>query len=100
MFARRRLLFAVSRTLEVKGIVCIEPLVPFALLEGERLSKGDRLELRRPDGAVIQTTIYGLEWPYPSKGALIMTLPPQVKKTDVPEGTEIWKVHSDEESCE
>jgi hypothetical protein len=89
-----RFLFAITGTFEVKGIVCVEPLVPFALCEGERLKKGDILELRKPDGSVVQTTLFGLEWPSPSRGALIMTLPPPLTKNDVPAGTEIWKMRS------
>jgi hypothetical protein len=87
-----RFLFAVSRTFEAKGIVCIEPLVPLASCDD--LKKGDILELRKPDGSVIETTLFGLEWPIPSRGALIMTLPPPIKKNDVPSGTQIWKVRS------
>ena len=69
MPAPAKLLFLVSGTSEVKGTVCIEPFVPFSLLECEQLKKGDRLELRRPDGTITQTTVLGLEWPYPSRGA-------------------------------
>jgi hypothetical protein len=90
-----RLLFVVTGTFEVRGIVCIEPLVPFALLEREQLKKGDKLELRQPDRSVMQTTLYGLEWVVPSKGALLMTLPPPLKKDDVPPGAEICKIQSD-----
>ena len=89
-----RFLFAITATFEVKGAVCVEPPVPFELCEVEGLKAGDMLELRRPDGSVINRTILSLEWPFPSRGALVMTLSPQVKKDDVPAGTEIWKVKS------
>lgn len=65
-----------------------------ALLESEQLKEGDNLELRKPDGSVIQTAAYGLEWVVPSGGALCLTLPPPLRKEDVPPGTEIWKVQS------
>jgi hypothetical protein len=90
-----RLLFVVTGTFEVRGIICVEPQVPFALLEREQLKKGDKLELRKPDGSVTQTIVYGLEWVVPSKGALCMTLPPPLRRDDVPPGTEICKVQSD-----
>ena len=89
-----QLLFVVTGTFTVRDVVCVEPLVPFALLETEQLKKGDNLELRKPDGSVIQTAVYGLEWVVPSRGALCMTLPPPLRKEDVPPGTEIWKVQS------
>ena len=89
-----QLLFVVTGTFTVRDVVCIEPLVPFALLESEQLKKGDKLELRKPDRSVIQTSVYGLEWVVPSSGALCMTLPPPLRKEDVPPGTEIWKVQS------
>ena len=90
-----RLLFVVTGTFEVRGVICIEPLVPFALLEREQLKKGDKLELRKPDKSVTQTTVHGLEWVVPSKGALCLTLPPPLRKDDAPPGTEIWKVQPD-----
>jgi hypothetical protein len=90
-----QLLFVVTGTFKVRDLVCVEPLVPVALLEREQLKKGDKLELRKPDGSVTQTAVYGLEWVVPSKGALCVTLPPPLRKEDVPPGTEIWKVQSD-----
>jgi hypothetical protein len=88
MTALARLLFVVSGTFKVRDVMCVEPLVPFALLEREQLKKGDKLELRKPDGSVTQTTVYGLEWMVPSKGALCMTLPPLLREDDIPPGTE------------
>jgi hypothetical protein len=95
MPALERLLLVVTGTFEVRDVVCVEPLIPFALLEREQLKKGDKLELRKQDGGVTKTTVYGLEWVFPSKGALCMTLPPPLIKDDVPPGTEIWRIKSD-----
>src|SRR6202035_2432957 len=77
-----QLLFVVTGTFKVRDMICLEPLVPFALLEREQLMKGDKLELRKPDGSVTQSTVYGLNWMVPSRGSLCMTLPPPLRMED------------------
>ena len=91
----RRLLI-VSDIFEFEdGSINLAPLVPFTVLDperGERLKAGDQLELRRPDGTIIKTTLYGLNWLSPSRGTMGLALNKPITKADVPIGTEIWKV--------
>jgi hypothetical protein len=54
------------------------------------LKAGGRLELRRPDGTRIYPTLYGLDWPSPSRGKLGLSVDKSLTKADVPFGTEIW----------
>jgi hypothetical protein len=64
-----RLLVVVDDTFEFQdGTLHSSPLVAIAALEGVRA--GDPLELRRPDGTTIHTTLYGLDWPSPMRGEM------------------------------
>jgi len=76
------------------GRIVLAPPVPSSLIDGagEGLKPGDKLELRRPDGTVLQTALAGFEWPSPSVGGLCISLGTALTKADVPVGTEIWKV--------
>lgn len=73
------------------GLLLFMPTVRFALADEVHLRTGDRLELRRPDGTALQTTLYGLARSSPSDGTLGIGVKP-FTKADVPIGTEIWKV--------
>ena len=73
------------------GCLAFTPSVPFALADSVRLRSGYHLELRRPDGTVLQTTLYGVVRFTPSNGTVGISLKP-FSKADVPIGTEIWKV--------
>jgi hypothetical protein len=69
--------------------------VPHALVNpqrGEKLKRGDQLELRTPNGKIIKIKLFGLGWPSPDKGGLIIQLEPSIAKDDIPLGTEIWKL--------
>ena len=74
-----------------KGLLVFTPSVSFAFADDVQLRPGDRLELRRPDTTVLQTTLYALGRSTPSDGTLGITVNP-FSKADVPIGTEIWKV--------
>jgi hypothetical protein len=91
-----RRLVVVTDVFEVVGrCICALPVLPYALVDpqqGEPLKPGDQLELRRPSGEAIKVRLYGLGWPSPAKGGLIIQLEPSVSKGDIPLGTEIWKV--------
>jgi hypothetical protein len=52
----------------------------------------DPIQIRRPDGQVLDTYVEGFEMASGSavKGRLVVRLPRSVTKSDVPKGTEIW----------
>ena len=85
-----RLLLVVEDVFEFQdGTVHLSPLVAIPTLEG--LKAGDALELRRPDGTAIRTPLYGLDWPYPMRGQLGLSVNKPLTKADIPVSTEIWK---------
>lgn len=56
-----------------------------------RVAPGMSIELRRPDGTLLATTIRAIEWfQTPPQPAAPLLLPPEIAKEDVPEGTEVW----------
>ena len=57
--------------------------------KGWKLSDGEPLELRRPDGTSLQTTIAAIELGGRGKFTAIL-LPRELTKDDVPIGTEVW----------
>src|ERR1043166_3974640 len=73
------------------GLLLFAPTVPFAMADNVHLRTGDRLELRRPDGTVLQTTLFGVVTASPSDGTVGISVK-TFTKADVPIGTEIWKV--------
>jgi hypothetical protein len=96
MNATVRRLIVVTDVFEISGRgICLAPLVPHVLIDpdlGERLRPGDQLELRKPDGTVTTVKLYGLGIFRPSQGGLSIELGPAITKSDVPIGTEIWRV--------
>ena len=85
-------LIVVDDVFEIQdALLAFAPSVPFALADSVRLRNGDRLELRRPDGTVLQTTLHAVVRFTPSNGTVGISLKP-FSKADVPIGTEIWKV--------
>ncbi len=54
---------------------------------------GDPIELRKPDGSVVRTHIYGIEipaGPNRRKDCFPISLPPEFTKRGIPIGTEVW----------
>jgi hypothetical protein len=85
-------LIVVNNVFELTGgVLAFMPCVPYALADQVRLRAKDHLELRRPNGTLLQTTLYGLVRSSPSDGAVGISISP-FTKADVPIGTEIWKV--------
>jgi hypothetical protein len=74
------------------GTVHFAPAVPIPTADRVFLRAGDQLELRRPDGSVIKTTLHGIDCFSPSNGMVGLGLGKPLSKTDIPVGTEIWKV--------
>ena len=73
------------------GLLLFTPTLPFAVADSVHLRTRDCLELRRPDGTVLQTTLLGIVRHSPSDGTIGISVKP-FTKADVPIGTEIWKV--------
>ncbi len=88
-----RMLFKVEHCFEIRnhGVVILPGIVPQGY---QRFRVGDSLELRRPDGTAVITSIVGLEFmnPMPANHALAVVLPTQLTKVDVPVGTEVWSI--------
>ena len=57
-----------------------------------RFFVGDQVELRREDGVTLQTKLAGIEHflGLDRRSSWGLQLPPEVKETDTPAGTEIW----------
>jgi hypothetical protein len=86
-----KLLLVVDDIFEFQdGTLHFSPLVALPTLKG--LKEGDALELRRPDGTPIRTRLYAFDWPYPMRGQCGVSVNKPLTKTDIPVGTEIWRV--------
>jgi len=76
-----------------RGLVFVPGIVPIG---DERFRVGDPLLLRRPDGTCLETVISGLALCCPNPRHEVDVLLKGLTKHDVPIGTEIWSVDSDE----
>jgi hypothetical protein len=74
------------------GTLHFSPAVPIPTADRVHLREGDRLELRRPDGSIVKTTLHGIDRLSPSNGMVGLGLGKPLTKMDIPVGTEIWKV--------
>jgi hypothetical protein len=87
-----KLLFTVEDKFEISGRGCvIVPAIPEGL--DFRIRAKDQIELRTPDGHVFQTHIASVELAKPQDGSscrMVIMLPPDIAKQDVPTGTEVW----------
>jgi hypothetical protein len=92
LFVVARLLFTVTETFTVQGqgVVLLPELKPVG---EEGFKVGDRLILKRPDGAEDVVRIAGLELlkPLDGKGQLVVMLSGK-NKENAPIGTEVWSV--------
>jgi hypothetical protein len=87
------LLIVVADVFELQdGTLHFAPGVPFVVADETRLKPGDHLELRRPDGSIVETNLLGLDLFYPTNGTVGLGLGKPLTKKDIPVGTEIWKV--------
>jgi hypothetical protein len=87
------LLITISEVFEFQdGTLHFAPAVPFAVVEGAGLKQGDQLELRRPDGTTLITTLHSFDFLVPSHGKVGLCLNKPLTKDEIPVGTEIWKV--------
>jgi len=88
-------LFVVERTFTVFGRgIALLPGVP-KFEPGPRVAPGMSIELRRPDGTILATTIRAIEWfQTPPQPAAPLLMPAEIAKEEVPEGTEVWLADS------
>jgi hypothetical protein len=77
------------------GTLHFSPAVRFPAADRLRLKVGDHLELRRPDGTIIKSVLHGIDTFSPSNGTVGLCISKPFTKTDIPVGTEIWKVDQD-----
>jgi len=84
-------LFVVEGTFTIFGRgIALLPGVP-KHEPGPRVAPGMSIELRRPDGTILATTIRAIEWfQTPPQPAAPLLMPPEIAKEEVPEGTEVW----------
>jgi hypothetical protein len=88
-----RFLCRVEDVFEITGRGCVlTPGVSEATPGDIKVRADDAIELRRPDGSVLHTRIHALEFlDGPGKRSCVpVILPPELTKSDVPIGTEIW----------
>ncbi len=86
-----KLLFKVEATFYISGRGCvIVPAIPDGL--DFRLRAKDQVELRTPGGRVLQTHIASVELAKRQNAPcrMVIMLPPDIAKQDVPTGTEVW----------
>jgi hypothetical protein len=72
-----------------RGLVPVPGIIPVG---DERFRAGDRLLLKRPDGSELRTTIGSLEILEPNPTNQVVVLLKELRKEDVPIGTEVWSV--------
>jgi hypothetical protein len=86
----------VDETFEIAGRGCVVvPTVPRASLEF-RLRAKDSIQLRTPDGRVLDTYIAGIEMICGShvKEHMAFLLPQNITKQEIPKDTEIWLIRA------
>jgi hypothetical protein len=87
-----RFLFKVEDVLNISGRGCvIVPAIPQSL--DFRIRAKDQIELRTPTGRILETYIASLDLAKPQDGSpcrMVIMLPRDIAKQDVPTGTEVW----------
>jgi translation elongation factor EF-Tu-like GTPase len=89
-----KLLCKVEDTFYISGRGCvIVPAIPEGL--DFRIRAKDQIELRTPEGRVLQTHIASVEFAKRQNAPCRMAimLPVDIAKQDVPTGTEVWLLH-------
>jgi translation elongation factor EF-Tu-like GTPase len=84
-------LFKIEEVFEIAGRGCV--IVP-VIVEGAdfKIRPRDGIQLRTPEGRTLNTQIGSVEFLKPAVGACRMgiLLPSDVRKQDVPNGSEVW----------
>ena len=89
-----RHLSTVRDRFEITGIGCaLVPGMSETWPKNLPIRRGDSIELRRPDGTSLWTRIQSVEICDRIGGhsEIAILLPPEIEKTEVPVGTEIWR---------
>lgn len=77
-----------SFAIDGRGVVLLPGLEPIG---DEVFRAGDPIRIRRPDGTDLDTTMHGVEFLTSTAGSsLVILLPRDVAKSDVPIGSEVW----------
>ena len=88
-------LFVVEGTFTIfgQGIVLVPGVLKYE--PGPRVAPGSVVELRRPNGTTVATTIRAIEWfQSPTQPSAPLLMPPELTNADVPVGTEVWLVEA------
>ena len=90
------LLLTVEDVFELRGCPVVTGVFP-GKMDHEAPLIGQLIELRLPGGTLIQSQIKGVEWKPTccfgdSGGFKAIMLPPEITKTDVPIGTQVWSL--------
>ena len=83
-------LYKVDEVIQLgRNCIIANPGIP-SHIQGIR--PGRALELRRPDGSMVETYISAIPYitPHDPKRPIHFTFPPGLMKQDVPVGTEVW----------
>ena len=86
------LLTSVNAVYEVTGRGAFLMLSPWDV--DVRIHLQDRIQLRTPDGVILNTHVTAVEVAYggPGKHSLVIGLPPDHTRSDIPAGTEVGLV--------
>ena len=88
------LLCKVEDVFEIEGRGCVlVPGISDSVPKDFVVRFGDLIELRKADGSVVRTHIYGIEILDGTNRRKVCTpilLPPEFTKLDIPIGTEVW----------
>ena len=87
------LLSKVEHAFEIEGLGCvIAPGAPYPSATVPVVRKRDQIQLRTPDGRVIDTYVASIELiSGPAfKDSVAIRLPKPIRPADIPAGTEVW----------
>lgn len=81
------LMFKILRVMRPAG----RGLIVIGNLGSVMLSKGELIDLRRPDGTSLQASVFSTNVGLPlGSGFEGLELSPEIQEQDVPPGTEVW----------
>ena len=93
------LLFIVEDAFQITGRGCVLVPGPSAEAGGPTLRVGDPIRLVKPDGQVVDTSVRGIEMigrrPPPKVITAPILLPPEIKKEQVPIGTQVLSLRGE-----
>lgn len=88
-------LTTVRERFEIEGLGCVVvPGISETWPKNTPIQRGDSIELRKPDGTSLRTRIQSVEicdYKIGERSEVAILLPPEIKKVDVPVGSEIWR---------